>query len=81
MWAFMTTADPSLGLFVASNEAGVKKVRQGKYAFLIESTTNDYINLRAPLHTSTMKVREQPWTPKRYGIGTVLGSDLRFGSI
>ncbi len=44
MWSFMSTAEPSV--FPGSNEEGVKRVREskGKYAFLMESTTNDYIN-------------------------------------
>ena len=74
MWAFMTTAEPSLGLFVPTNDAGVAKVREGKYAFLVESTTNDYINQQQPC--DTMKVGSN-LDSKGYGIGTVLGSDLR----
>jgi len=70
----MTTAEPSVGLFVKSNADGVKKVRDGKYAFLIESTTNDYINQQKPC--DTMKVGSN-LDSKGYGIGTALGSDLR----
>jgi len=46
----------------------------GKYAFLMESTTNDYANQRHPC--DTMKVGNN-LDSKGYGIGTPLGSDLR----
>lgn len=72
MWAFMTTTDPSV--FVRTTDDGIKRVRQGKYAFLIESTTNDYTNQRQPC--DTMKVGSN-LDSKGYGIGTPLGSDLR----
>ncbi|KAK2192982.1 hypothetical protein NP493_19g11001 [Ridgeia piscesae] len=74
MWAFMDTAEPSV--FVGSNEAGVSRVRseRGRYAFLTESTNNDYINQRKPC--DTMKVGNN-LDSKGYGIGTPLGSDLR----
>ncbi len=74
MWAFMSSADPNV--FVSSNEAGIKRVREsnGRYAFLTESTTNDYINQRLPC--DTMKVGSN-LDSKGYGIGTPLGSDLR----
>jgi len=47
----------------------------GKYAFLMESTTNDYANQRQPC--DTMKVGNN-LDSKGYGIGTPLGSDLRY---
>jgi len=72
MWAFMTTTEPDV--FVDTTEEGVERVRQGKYAFLIESVTNDYINQRMPC--DTMKVGSN-LDSKGYGIGTPLGSDLR----
>ena len=67
-------AEPDV--FVASNEEGIKKVREskGRYAFLMESTTNDYINQREPC--DTMKVGNN-LDSKGYGIGTPIGSDLR----
>ena len=70
----MDTAEPSV--FVGSNEEGVNKVRneRGRYAFLTESTNNDYINQRKPC--DTMKVGNN-LDSKGYGIGTPLGSDLR----
>lgn len=72
MWAFMQTAEPSV--MVGSAEDGVARVRNGKYAFLIESTTNDYINQQPPC--DTMKVGSN-LDSKGYGIGTPLGSDIR----
>ena len=54
----------------------IRQVRDsnGKYAFLMESTTNDYANQRNPC--DTMKVGNN-LDSKGYGIGTPLGSDLR----
>jgi len=72
MWAFMTTTEPRV--FVKTIDDGIQRVRQGKYAFLIESTTNDYTNQREPC--DTMKVGSN-LDSKGYGIGTPLGSDLR----
>ncbi|KAK3594265.1 hypothetical protein CHS0354_023655 [Potamilus streckersoni] len=72
MWAYMQSASPSV--FVTTNEDGVKQVRKGNYAFLIESTTNDYINMRKPC--DTMKVGAN-LDSKGYGIATPIGSDLR----
>jgi len=73
MWAFMETTQPTV--LVETNLEGIRRVRQGKYAFLIESTTNDYINQRHPC--DTMKVGSN-LDSKGYGIGTPRGSDLRY---
>lgn len=74
MWAFMSTAEPKV--FVGGNEEGVDKVRaeNGKYAFLAESTTIDYMNQQPPC--DTMKVGSN-LDSKGYGVATPLGSDLR----
>lgn len=72
MWAYMQSASPSV--FVNSNEEGINRVREGNYAFLIESTTNDYNNMRSPC--DTMKVGTN-LDSKGYGIATPAGSDLR----
>ena len=74
MWAFMDSTDPPV--FVKSNKEGVDRVRNenGRYAFLMESTTIDYHNQRQPC--DTMKVGAN-LDSKGYGIGTPLGSDLR----
>lgn len=63
-------------VFVESYEEGIAKVREkkGKYALLIESPKNDYINEREPC--DTMKVG-QNLDNKGFGVGTPLGSPLR----
>ena len=48
--------------------------RQGKYALLVESTTNDYVNERQPC--DTMKVGRNLDT-KGYGVATPLDSPWR----
>ena len=74
MWAFMSSTDP--WVFVKDTDTGVKMVREknGKYAFLTESTQNEYTNQRKPC--DTMKVGGN-LDAKGYGIGTPMGSDLR----
>lgn len=76
MWAYMTSANPSV--FVNATEDGIARVRRenGKYAFLIESTTNEYTNMKIPC--DTMKVGTN-LDSKGYGIATPVGSDLRYG--
>ena len=71
----MENAEPSV--FVKTTEEGVQRVRnsKGKYAFLLESTMNDYYNQKKPCNT--MKVGGN-LDSKGYGIATPLGSDLRF---
>jgi len=63
-------------VFVSNIDEGVKKVRngKGKYAFLTESTMNDYHNQRSPC--STVRVGEL-LDFKGYGIATPIGSDMR----
>jgi hypothetical protein len=74
MWAFMSKAEPKV--FVNDTETGVKRVRdsKGKYAFLLESTMNDYYNQRKPCNT--MKVGDN-LDSKGYGIATPIHSDIR----
>lgn len=73
MWEFMQSRRH---VFVDSYKEGIRHVRdsKGKYAFLIESTQNDYVNERLPC--DTMKVGRH-LDAKGYGIGTPLGSPLR----
>ncbi|GIY73543.1 glutamate receptor 4 [Caerostris darwini] len=73
MWEFMNSRKH---VFVPSYEEGIRKVREskGKYAFLMESTKNDYINERQPC--DTMKVGRN-LDAKGYGVATPLGSNLR----
>lgn len=63
-------------VFVKTYDDGIKRVRssKGKYALLIESPKNDYINERQPC--DTMKVG-QNLDSKGFGIATPLGSALR----
>ena len=55
MWEFMSV-NPDV--WVTTTEDGVQKVKnsKGKYAFLLESTMNDFYNQRKPCNT--MKVGE-----------------------
>ena len=50
MWEFMSSRPHVL---VSSTREGIERVREskGKYAFLIESSTNEYTNERAPCDT------------------------------
>nr|CAI5844229.1 unnamed protein product [Callosobruchus analis] len=73
MWEFMSSRKH---VFVKTYNEGIKRVRQskGKYALLIESPKNDYINEREPC--DTMKVGRN-LDSKGFGIATPLGSPLR----
>ncbi|XP_026090860.1 glutamate receptor 1 isoform X2 [Carassius auratus] len=74
MWSYMKSADPSV--FVKTTDEGVVRVRKskGKYAYLLESTMNEYIEQRKPC--DTMKVGGN-LDSKGYGIATPKGSALR----
>ena len=74
MWNFMQQHKDDV--FVTSNREGIEKVRRskGKFAFLLESTLNEYVNERQPCNT--MRIGENI-DAKGYGIATPLGSDLR----
>ena len=74
MWEYMSDAKPDV--FEESTIFGVERVRnsKGKYAFLMESTMNDFHNQRKPCNT--MKVGDN-LDSKGYGIATPLNSDLR----
>lgn len=48
---------------------------KGKYAFLLESSVNEYLNEREPCNT--MKVGNN-LDSKGYGVATPVGSDLKF---
>ncbi|KAK3536115.1 hypothetical protein QTP70_029354 [Hemibagrus guttatus] len=73
MWSYMKSA-PSV--FVKTTDEGVIKVRKskGKYAYLLESTMNEYIEQRKPC--DTMKVGGN-LDSKGYGVATPKGSPLR----
>ncbi|XP_061440403.1 glutamate receptor 2 isoform X1 [Rhineura floridana] len=74
MWTYMKSAEPSV--FVRTTAEGVARVRKskGKYAYLLESTMNEYIEQRKPC--DTMKVGGN-LDSKGYGIATPKGSTLR----
>nr|6FQG_A Chain A, Glutamate receptor 2 [Rattus norvegicus]6FQG_B Chain B, Glutamate receptor 2 [Rattus norvegicus]6FQI_A Chain A, Glutamate receptor 2 [Rattus norvegicus]6FQI_B Chain B, Glutamate receptor 2 [Rattus norvegicus]6FQJ_A Chain A, Glutamate receptor 2,Glutamate receptor 2 [Rattus norvegicus]6FQJ_B Chain B, Glutamate receptor 2,Glutamate receptor 2 [Rattus norvegicus]6FQJ_C Chain C, Glutamate receptor 2,Glutamate receptor 2 [Rattus norvegicus]6FQJ_D Chain D, Glutamate receptor 2,Glutamat len=73
MWTYMRSAEPSV--FVRTTAEGVARVRKskGKYAYLLESTMNEYIEQRKPC--DTMKVCGN-LDSKGYGIATPKGSSL-----
>jgi len=74
MWQFMR--ESRRNVFVSTVDEGVARVRssKGRYAFLLESTMNDYYNQRKPCNT--MKIGAD-LDSKGYGIATPLHSPLR----
>ncbi|XP_061818989.1 glutamate receptor 1-like isoform X2 [Nerophis lumbriciformis] len=74
MWSYMRGTDPSV--FVKNTNEGVSRVRKskGKYAYLLESSMNEYIEQRKPC--DTMKVGGN-LDSKGYGVATPKGSPLR----
>uniref|UniRef100_A0A674N8X6 Glutamate receptor n=1 Tax=Takifugu rubripes TaxID=31033 RepID=A0A674N8X6_TAKRU len=74
MWSYMKSAEPSV--FVKTTPDGVARVRKskGKFAFLLESTMNEYIEQRKPC--DTMKVGGN-LDSKGYGVATPKSSALR----
>ncbi|XP_023289712.1 glutamate receptor 1 [Orussus abietinus] len=75
MWEFMNSRKH---VFVRTYDEGIRRVRtsKGKYALLIESPKNDYINEREPC--DTMRVGSN-LDSKGFGVATPLGSPLRDG--
>lgn len=73
MWSYMKSAEPSV--FTKTTDDGVARVRKskGKFAFLLESTMNEYIEQRKPC--DTMKVGGN-LDSKGYGVATPKGSAL-----
>ncbi|ESP00208.1 hypothetical protein LOTGIDRAFT_238650 [Lottia gigantea] len=74
MWNYMSTASPPV--FTKSIQEGVERVRntKGKYAFLLESSNNDFYNNRKPCNT--MRVGPN-LDLKGFGIATPLNSHLK----
>lgn len=74
MWEFMNSRKD---VFVQTYEEGIEKVRtsKGKYAFLLESPTNDYTNEREPC--DTIKIGRN-LDAKGFGVATPLGSPLKW---
>ncbi|TWW55095.1 Glutamate receptor 3 [Takifugu flavidus] len=77
MWSYMKSAEPSV--FVKTTPDGVARVRKskGKFAFLLESTMNEYIEQRKPC--DTMKVGGN-LDSKGYGVATPKSSALSCGA-
>ncbi|CAL8292843.1 unnamed protein product [Merluccius merluccius] len=71
MWNFMHSKQPSV--FVKSTEEGIARVINSKYAFLMESTMNEYYR---GLNCNLTQIGGLLDT-KGYGIGMTLGSPYR----
>ena len=71
MWNFMSNAKPSV--FKNSTTEGIKGVKSGDYAFLLESTMNEY---QVQRDCDLMKVGGL-LDSKGYGIGTPRGQSLK----
>ncbi|TDG48138.1 hypothetical protein AWZ03_005555 [Drosophila navojoa] len=73
MWEYMNSRKH---VFVNTYDEGIRRVRnsKGKYALLVESPKNEYVNAREPC--DTMKVGPNMDT-KGFGIATPLGSALK----
>ncbi|CAL4075670.1 unnamed protein product, partial [Meganyctiphanes norvegica] len=73
MWEFMTSRKH---VFTRTYEEGIERVRssKGKYAYLLESVKNEYINEQFPC--DTMKIG-QNLNSNGYGVATPMGSPLK----
>ncbi|XP_037934300.1 glutamate receptor 1-like [Teleopsis dalmanni] len=73
MWEYMNSRKH---VFVNTYDEGIRRVRtsKGKYALLVESPKNEYVNARQPC--DTMKVGRNLDT-KGFGIATPIGSPLK----
>lgn len=67
MWRYMESKKPSV--FVSTYEEGTKRVKEGNFAFLMESTTLDYVVQRDCNLTQIGGLLDS----KGYGIGTPKG--------
>ncbi|XP_058679103.1 glutamate receptor ionotropic, kainate 5 [Ammospiza caudacuta] len=71
MWNYMHSKQPSV--FVKSTEEGIARVLNSKYAFLLESTMNEYHRR----HNCNLTQIGGLLDTKGYGIGMPLGSPFR----
>ena len=73
MWDYMSSRHQ---VFSHTYKEGIERVRtsKGKYAFLLESVKNDYINEQLPC--DTMKIGRNLNT-NAYGVATSKGSPLK----
>lgn len=65
-------------VMVATYKEGIERVRgskSGRYALILEETTNNYINIRPPCNT--MKVGGSNLNSVGFGVATPFGSELR----
>lgn len=69
MWNFMHSKQPSV--FVKSTEEGIARVLNSNYAYLLESTMNEYYRQRNCNLTQIGGLLDT----KGYGIGMPLGED------
>ena len=72
MWRYMESKKPSV--FVSTYEEGTKRVMEGNFAFLMESTTLDYVVQRNCNLTQIGGLLDS----KGYGIGTPKGFILNY---
>ena len=72
MWRYMESKKPSV--FVSTYEEGTKRVMEGNFAFLMESTTLDYVVQRNCNLTQIGGLLDS----KGYGIGTPKGLGQHF---
>ena len=72
----MNSNEWNKNVFVKTNQEGAKMVREskGKYAFLLESSVNEYLNEKSPC--DTIKVG-QNLDSKGYGIASQIDSQLK----
>jgi len=68
MWRFMDNRKPSV--FVSTYEEGVRRVLEGNYAFLMESTMLDYVVQRDCNLMQIGGLLDNKW----YGIATPIGA-------
>lgn len=73
MWNYMQSKQPSV--FVKSTEEGIARVLNSRYAFLLESTMNEY---HRRLNCNLTQIGGLLDT-KGYGIGMPLGMRRRLG--
>ena len=66
------SSNPSV--FVRSTEEGIARVKEGGYAYLVESTTNDYVRERDCELIQVGGLLDS----KGYGIGTLHGNIYNF---
>ncbi|XP_048414238.1 glutamate receptor ionotropic, kainate 3 isoform X3 [Stegostoma tigrinum] len=71
MWAFMSSRQQTA--LVKSNEEGIQRVLSADYAFLMESTSIEYVTQR----NCNLTQIGAPIDSKGYGIGTPLGSPYK----